>query len=274
MNITFRFTLPSSISALTLALMLPVAAHHGQDFFLLDDTLIPAKGHGLALGTFAFEDEGEDDTLSYSTGVLLGVLPRTALSLQSDFIDEAGAGWAYRSVTPGFHFDLTPPDLKRPIRLGLSAGYQFAETPGEEHHDSGHHDAAEEAEEEAGHHHEAEGHEHSGIHNHDDSLFIGRFVLEADLTPSTLIVANLISVLPDGKSAAWGYGIGLRQKLRPDFSIGVEAIGDFASHGGHEIIGAAYWEVIPHLILKAGAGIGLTGDSPDASFRTGFVWMF
>ena len=66
--------------------------------------------------------------------------------------------------------------------------------------------------------------------------------MEADLTPTTLLVANVISVLPDGKSAAWGYGLGLRQKLRPDFSIGVEAVGDFDRHGEHEVIGAVYWE--------------------------------
>lgn len=271
-----KFTLLPIWGSLILTFATSASAHHGQDFFLLDDTRIPAAGHGLALGTFAYEDEGEDDTLSYSTGVLLGLLPRTALSLQADFMDEAGAGWEYRSVTPGFHFDLTPPDLKLPVRFGIAAAYQFAGTP-----DPAHHEEEPEAhghDGEAGHHeepeHEEAGHERNGIHNHDDSLFIGRFIVEADLTPTTLLVANVISVLPEGKSAAWGYGLGLRQKLRPDFSIGVEAVGDFDRHGEHEVIGAVYWEPIPHFIIKAGVGAGLTSESTDGSFRTGFVWLF
>jgi hypothetical protein len=32
--------------------------------------------------------------------------------------------------------------------------------------------------------------------------------------------------------------------------------------------------VIPHFIIKAATGTGLTKESPDASFRTCFVWFF
>ncbi len=37
---------------------------------------------------------------------------------------------------------------------------------------------------------------------------------------------------------------------------------------------ASFWEVIPHFIIKAATGTGLTKESPDASFRTCFVWFF
>jgi len=37
---------------------------------------------------------------------------------------------------------------------------------------------------------------------------------------------------------------------------------------------ASFWEVIPHFIIKAATGNGLTKDIPDGSFRTGFVRLF
>jgi hypothetical protein len=32
--------------------------------------------------------------------------------------------------------------------------------------------------------------------------------------------------------------------------------------------------VIPHFIIKAATGTGLTNESPDGSFRTCFLWFF
>ncbi len=133
-----------------------------------------------------------------------------------------------------------------------------------------------EAHDHASHDHaEASRHSHSGgIHNHDDNLFTASLIFEADVTPDTLLVGNLISVLPEGGSAAWGYAIGVRHRFRPGLAVGVEALGDFDSHGHQEVLGAVFWESVHHVLLKVGVGTGLTSVSPDATLRAGVLWVF
>jgi len=361
----------------TLCFLTPAHAHHGQEFFLLYDAGVQLPRHGILQQNFSFIDEGDDDSLSLSPSLSLGILTRTAFNLRADFTDDAGTGWAYRSIEPGFQIDLTPPNLKLPIRVGFAASYQFAEggSTGHVHgasdlsgsavahvhdsststashvhadglthddtgaapHDHSTHDhpplvetppgedtgpdgltaeeiaainaanAAAQAQATAtataqpsapspkptakaktptktpaastGHSHAAgktdSGHSHAGsIHNHDDNLFSARLILEADLTPDTLLVANLINVIPEGGDAAWGYAIGVRQRLRPGLSAGMEALGDFDRNKHQEVLGAFFWEPMPHVLLKLGVGTGLTSTSPDTTVRAGVLWMF
>ena len=358
----------STASLLAAPLLLTTAhAHHGQEFFLLYDARVQPPGHGTLQGGYSFIDEGTDDSFALSPSLSLGILPRTTFNLRADFTDEAGDSWAYRSIEPGFQFDLTPPDLKLPIRFGLAVSYQFSGSDGGSSHSSGttdlsggtvayvHDDSGSqttqtsstssaaaghdhsthdhatapvsqpgvdpgpdaltpeelaaieaenaanaasqtpaavapsspapakpkpkpsaEAHDHASHDHTGEsGHSHSGsIHNHDDNLFTARLIFEADFTPDTLLVGNLISVLPEGGSAAWGYAIGVRHRFRPDLAVGVEALGDFDSQGHQEVLGAVFWEPVPHVLLKVGVGTGLTSVSPDATLRAGVLWMF
>lgn len=392
----------SSLSPLPLLLILaftPSAqAHHGQEFFLLNDAKVQSPGSGLIQSTFSFSDEGYADSLRLTSGIIIGVLPRTAISVIGDFSQEEGENWRYQSIEPSLLFDLTPKNLRLPVRFGISFGYQFAEggdevlehSPGvtavsgetmehshtaseseseahthssntntntnagtggssTEPHDHSTHDhgtgggtttppaqpggennpdaltpeeiaamnggggpatppatapaAATQSPSTAAapkskssskkssksssktaptaHDHadaaDAHAHSHShenSIHNHDDNLFTSRFSFEADLTQSTLLVGNLICAVPEGGSAAWGYGLGLRQRLRPGLSVGVEALGDFNRHSYQEALGAVYWEPMHHVILKVGAGTGLSSTSPDATVRAGLLWMF
>jgi hypothetical protein len=363
---------PAAFMAASALLISPALAHHGQEFFLLYDAQVQKPLHGILQGNFSFIDEGTDDSIGLSPSLSLGILPRTAFNLRADFSDEAGEGWAYRSIEPGFQFDLTPPHLKMPLRIGLSVAYQFAGDGGgghspaatdlsggtiaHVHHDepaTGHSDShagsaasAETAHDHSTHEHnpppvspsgidpgpdaltpeelaamaaqnaanppnattaaapaaaspakrkpkpsakrKAETHDHTshphgedgghshagGIHNHDDNLFTARLIFEADLTPRTLLVANLINVLPEGGSAAWGYALGLRQRLRPGLSIGMEALGDFDANKHQEVLGAVFWEPVPHVLFKVGVGTGLSSVSPDATLRAGVLWMF
>lgn len=384
-------------SALAASLTL-AHAHHGQEFFLLYDARVQQPLHGTLQQNFSFIDEGDDDSLSLSPSLSLGILPRTAFNLRADFSNDADQGWAYRSIEPGFQIDLTPPNLKLPIRIGFAASYQFGEGRESVHshgatdlsggtvahvhdnnstnstaaathvHDAGaaHDDTGTAAHDHSTHYHpplvetppgedagpdgltaeeiaainaanaaaaaaadaqaaaaaaqaasqtqpsanpapaakpkpkskspkkatttgttaataahshsagEPEsGHSHSGsIHNHDDNLFTARLIFEADLTENTLLVGNLINVIPEGGDAAWGYAIGLRQRLRPGLSVGVEALGDFDRNKHQEVLGAVFWEPMHHVLLKVGVGTGLTAVSPDTTVRAGILWMF
>ncbi|RYD28205.1 MAG: hypothetical protein EOP86_23415, partial [Verrucomicrobiaceae bacterium] len=112
---------------LTLASVPSAQAHHGQEFFLLNDAKVQSPGSGLIQSTFSFSDEGYADSLRLTSGIIVGVLPRTAISVIGDFSQEEGENWSYRSIEPSLLFDLTPKNFRLPVRFGVSFGYQFAE---------------------------------------------------------------------------------------------------------------------------------------------------
>lgn len=267
---------PSAIAAALLAaagLLTPASAHHGQDFLIVQDHAVPAPGSGYLLGSFEWEKYPDHNEYGLGPGLMFGILPQVALGLDVHFRDE-GDGWDFSNVAPMVHLQLTPPDSKFPIKFGIAAGYQFGNGGGAEEthdhadeHDHGDHHGEEHA------HEEGHAHSHGGsIHNHDDDLFVGRFIAESDFG-DTKVVLNLIALAGDGR-AAWGYAAGVRHKVMDQLSLGVEAMGDFDSDGWQEIVGGAYFEPIHSLTLKLGVGFGLTEESPDLSLRTGFIWRF
>ena len=100
-----------------------------------------------------------------------------------------------------------------------------------------------------------------------------RLIIEGDFG-ATKAIFNLISVARSSGGASWGYAAGVRHKVLEQLAFGVEAIGDFDSHGWHELVGGVYYEPVHSLTLKLGAGFGLTEETPDFTLRTGFVWRF
>lgn len=256
-------------------------AHHGQDFLLLEDHHLPAPGQGHLMTNFEWEKYPNADEFGLSPGILFGILPQVALGVDVHFRDESD-GWNYTNVMPSAHFQITPPDLDFPIKVGLSIGYQFAdgaagdeEEPRNDHaeddHEHGDHNAGDDHEHQA---EEGHSHSHSGsIHNHDNDLLASRLIIESDFG-NTKILFNLLSLVEDGGDAAWGYAAGVRQKVCDQLALGVEAMGDFESDGWHELVGGIYYEPVHSLTLKLGAGFGLTEESPDFILHSGLVWRF
>ena len=278
MNTHRKNTLPAAFLSLAAAFSLAttVRAHHGQDFILVEDYHVAAPGEFHLMTNFEWEKYAEEDHFGIMPSLMVGVLPRTALSVDVSFRDEAG-DWRYASVMPAVHFQLTPPDLDFPVKVSLSVGYQFGdaqdEAAGGEHHmEEAGHGEPHHAEHE---HHAVEAvHHHSGsVHNHDGSGLASRLSLETG-SEATKFVANLISFVEDGGDAAWGYAAGARHKFIKELALGVEAMGDFESDGWHEIVGAAYIEPVANLTLKLGAGFGLTEATPDFVLHTGFILRF
>ena len=259
---------------LTLALIFAAtsaSAHHGRDFLLVQDYLVPAPSTGILFGNFEFSSQNGPDEWSLEPGFMYGVAPRLALGLTADFADE-GEGWIYRSISPQLQFQLTDAGANMPIRFSVVAGYQFA--------NGGASDEALLAEAGVGVRHEGHDvvapalHGHGGIHQHDSDAFFGRLIIETDLTQNDKLVANLICVSPDDSEAAFGYAAGWRHSFNHDFALGIEANGDFDNDGYHEIVGAAYISPVHGLTLKFGIGAGLTDESPDFTLRGGATWRF
>ena len=161
--------------------------------------------------------------------------------------------------------------------MGLSLGYQFAEGHSEageteeDGHGGGHED------EHGGHHEAVDTDSHDsrgGIDDHDNSLWHTRLLVETDLTTSTKAVFNIIGVFPESGTAAWGYGVGIRQQVINSLAVGVEARGDFESHGQHELLVGSYWSPVHDFTLRIGCGFGLTEETPDFVLRTGIIVRF
>lgn len=100
-------------------------AHHGQDFLLLQDAASTKPLDGSLFSNFEWSSSNGFDELGLESGFQLGIAPRLTLGATVEFGDE-GNGWDYSSVMPYLHLDLTPKDLKWPIRIAIMGGYQFA----------------------------------------------------------------------------------------------------------------------------------------------------
>ncbi len=236
----------------------------------MEDYSLPNPGQGLLLSGFAWERGDEGNEFSLEPGLLVGVLPRLALGVETRFGAEPDEDWAWSSVTPSVHFQLTPPESTFPVRVGIMAGYQFAEDAA--------HDHGEEEEAEGGEHHDDDHHEESPlpslIHNHHADRFASKLVLDGNLAEDTKFVVNLLNAVDSDGDVHWGYTAGLRQKFSETFSAGIEARGDFADHGEQEILAGGYLEPVHGFTLKLGAGFGLTEATPDFTLHAGVVLKF
>lgn len=111
------------------------------------------------------------------------------------------------------------------------------------------------------------------IHNHDENLWTGRLVIEADFG-RTKAIFNLIGISPEGAAPAWGYAAGVRHQFTHSLALGVEAIGDFAADGMQEAVVGGFYTPAHNVTLRLGAGFGLTRASSDFSLHTGVTWKF
>ncbi len=223
-----------------------VRAHHGQSFLVVEDTQCACCDEFLLLSNFEWEKGAEGSEFGLSPAIYGGLTSRLSWSIEADFRDEVEGSWEYASVTPAAHFLLTPPDCSLPFKLGISAGYQFGQ--GAEFEDG------------------------PSIHAHGVDAFVGRFIIESKITDDLLAVFNVLNI--SGPDTAWGYAAGLRQRVNEKLSVGIEATGDFKSHGWQEMVGGIYYKVAGCMTVKLGAGFGLNETSPDFTLHTGLVFTF
>jgi hypothetical protein len=117
-------------------------------------------------------------------------------------------------------------------------------------------------------------HAHRGIHQHGVNHAFARLIMEADLSTTDKVLCNLIAIFPETGKPAWGYAAGYRHSFSHSFAAGMEGIGDFSPDGMHELMAGAYWSPGHRTLIRAGAGFGLTRESPDFTLRAGLVWRF
>jgi opacity protein-like surface antigen len=246
----------------------PTFAHHGEEFFTLHSHGSSHAGDGYFHGDYGWDDYKSGDEMDATFGFYYSLLAHIGLSLDARFEDGAEDSWDYQALMPMVHIHLTDHESNFPLKIGAAIGYQFAKSGGE-HHEEAEEDGHMMMMEESHPHNSG----HSGIHNHDEDLWMGRLSVST-MIGETKLVANLITVVPDGGDADFGYGIGLRRKVCEKVSLSLEAQGDFDTEGYHEVLGGVYYAVTDKLTFRFGAGAGLTDQSPDAIIRTGLIWKF
>lgn len=87
--------------------------------------MVPGLWSGSAFANAEWSKYGSADELSIEPGFFVGIAPRVALGATVSFFDE-GEGWNFTSVSPMLQVQLTPAHW--PVRLAVSAGYEFADT--------------------------------------------------------------------------------------------------------------------------------------------------
>ena len=110
-----------AIAGVLSAVTVVARGHHGRDFLLMQDYSIPVPFHGVITSGFSAAFQQPDDEMEMETGVFAGVAPRTGLGMNLKAGDH-GDGWDVSAVAPYVQVQLTPPEMKFPVRVALIAG--------------------------------------------------------------------------------------------------------------------------------------------------------
>ncbi len=100
----------------------------------------------------------------------------------------------------------------------MSAGLPFADGGSQHSH-------ADEAARRGGEEHadEAKHEDFHGVYQHGVDAFVGRFIVEPDLSERTKAEVNIFCLVEQGGNAHWGYSADIRTRISGSVSIGLEA---------------------------------------------------
>jgi hypothetical protein len=281
-------------ASLALALILPAAAHHGQDFLVAIDAGVNRPWEFRTTFGGEFSDYGSFDENALTQSVILGLPHNLTFINILRYADGGSGSWNTFSTTPMLQWTAPPLGLKGPLsslRFAVAAGWEIPINRGYDHdHDHGVPPmmdcsslvaippaflACQLANQNAANHiHGSGGHAHDGIHRHGESHGFLRFVAELNPTPQDRVVFNTITVFPEDGSVNWGYAAAYRHRFGSKFAMGVEAIGDFNTYGEHLVYltGTSYFN--RSLSFTVGAATGLNSKSPDLTLQTLLSWRF
>lgn len=104
-------------------------AHHGLDYMVLQDGQAPGLLSIMPFTAADFSRGDYGDEFNIESGFLLGLGHDIGLGASVGFSDEEGGDWRYSAVTPYITVPLFRSDAVPWLRIGLYAGYQFADEP-------------------------------------------------------------------------------------------------------------------------------------------------
>jgi hypothetical protein len=212
-------------------------AHHGKDFLVVESYELPHPGDVYFVSSAAMGRDGSDTALELEPSLLVGVCSRVALELHAHVSRQPHEAMSYEATAPSLHLQLTPPKSYFPVRVGLSAEYEFAARASA-------HDRAE-----------------------------ARLILESAFGRSRLAF-NLVGEHEPTADSTLGYAAGYRYEFTEVVACGVEAQGPFTRGSSHELIAAVYAEPTQRVTVKLGAGTELARSKVNPLVRFGVVLRF
>jgi hypothetical protein len=225
MNFRNRLRVPCIAFALTPCL---AAAHHGQDFLLVESPAVPHPGsvYLIADAHAAISGDAEEQA-SFEPALLFGVTPRIAFELHAHSEKLEGESWAYEATAPSIHLLLTDPEKESGPKVGLSAEYEIASEDGEPNNTE------------------------------------VRLSVESG-SGQNKWAGNLIASREQGGSTELGVALGFRRQIRAGVALGAEGQGSFERAEGAQLLATTYFEKEAFGTFK----IGLGGQRiPDGDFE-------
>jgi len=194
------------------------AAHHGQDFLLVESPAVPHPGSAylIANAQAAISDDAEEQA-SFEPALLFGVTPRIAFELHAHSEKLEGESWAYEATAPSIHLLLTDPENEAGPKVGMSAEFEFAS--------------------------EAGAPDNSEV----------RLSVENDRGQNKW-AGNLIASREQGGSTELGVALGFRHQIRAGFALGAEGQGSFEHAQGAQLLATTYFEKEAFGTFKIGLG--------------------
>ncbi|MEP6699127.1 MAG: hypothetical protein ABJB09_05285 [Verrucomicrobiota bacterium] len=213
------------------------SAHHGKDFLIVESYDLPHPWDVYFVSSAAFANLDDDAAVELEPSLLIGVLPRLAFELHAHTAKEPNESFRYEATAPSLHFQVTPPDNTFPVRVGLSAEYEFAA--------------------------------HNAVHDRAEV----RLILESGFGKHKA-VANIIGAHENGKRSEAAYAAGYRYEFTDQFAGGIEGQGPITADGIHEAILGLYYEPTERITLKLGVGSVFDRDDVHLIARLGTVFRF
>lgn len=267
-------------------------AHHGQDFFLTLDARVPAK---KAFSAFATAAAGEDD-FTLEAGLLAGLGAGFTIGFSTAFSD--ADGFEADGITPIIQW--SAPLGKSPLRIGAAVSYHFSlasEATVSGHSHGGHvhrrtvpstsfsASSASSAPRFGGFNPdapptpipvpEASAVDSSPtIHLHDEDYYLGRLIIEYELSHHTRFVGNVIFAGTSNSDLAMGYALAMRHSFTHEWAVGIEGTGDFNTGGYHQIVAGVIHSPRHDLGLRLGVSHGIGNSQEGISGLFGVTWRF
>jgi hypothetical protein len=230
----FRRAMSLAAFALFLSAV-PLLAHHGRDFLLLESPELPHPG-GVFLVTSEHYFTGDESEFEEEPAFLVGLSERWAAEVHAHIAKEEGSSFHVESVAPTIHYRFWRSDA---WAAALTAEYEIAR----------HRDEA-------------------------DSV-VARGVLARSIGDGLLAFnAEWNREIRHGDRSFAAFALGYRPDLEARWSWGIEARGATHHAEPNEVVLGLYGNVADWFSVKVGAGTSFGSGRPDFVFRTGFVIRF
>jgi hypothetical protein len=215
---------------------LPVFAHHGKDFLIVESYELPHKGDVYFVSSEMFSRARGETIFATEPSLLFGLGRQFAGEVHVHFLRLPGESLKYEAVAPAIHYQFTPPESDAPWKLAVAAEYEIAR--------------------------------HS-----DENSLAARLIAAHDLGEGQVIL-NVGGDHSKAGGTHASYAAGFRPAMEARVTWGIEAQGRLQHGDEHQLIVGLYMQPNERFTFKAGAGVSLGNGKPSAVIRTGVVWHF